>query len=236
MTKSCNICGSETFGDMRSRKGVRCMKCGSLERTRVIQLLLDKHEVPRAGQKMLHFAPERQLASKFRSVLGDDYHPVDYSPELFPFEKLEKFDLTSDTEGLASESYDVILHSHVMEHIPCNYTAVLYHLHRALKKDGLHIFCIPITDNAHYAADFGPITPEYALKHFGQGDHVRRFGALDIQKTLGMVFNLPAEYDLNDVVPLELLERHNIPDYARRGWTPNSVMVMRKGDLKLQGA
>lgn len=233
MAGICNICGNDAFGDMRSRKGVRCSKCGSLERTRVIKLLLDKHEVPAKGQKMLHFAPERQFASRFRDILAENYHPVDYFPELFPFEKVEKFDLTVDTENLQSETYDLILHSHVMEHIPCNYTAVLYHLHRALKNDGLHVFCIPVTPDKHYACDFGQLAPEYALKQYGQEDHVRRFGALDIQKTLGMVFKLSDKYDLEELVDSALLDRHNIPPYARRGWTPHSVLVMHKSDLKL---
>jgi phosphoglycolate phosphatase len=218
---------------MRSRKNVRCSQCGSLERTRIIQLLLNKYQVPAKGQKFLHFAPERQFARTFREILGENYWPVDYFPDLFPFEKVKKFDLTTDAEELESESFDLILHSHVIEHIPCNYTAVLYHLHRALKQNGLHIFCIPITPDKHYACDFGQLEPHYALKQYGQEDHVRRFGSLDIQKTLGMVFKLPAEYNLEDVVQPELLDAHNIPPYARRGWTPHSVLVMRKSDLKL---
>ncbi|HEY5890663.1 MAG TPA: hypothetical protein VIW94_08195 [Acidimicrobiia bacterium] len=181
---------------------------------------------------MLHLAPEIRLAQYFRSVLGAGYHPVDIAPERYPWEVVRRFDLATDAESLATRSYDIILHSHVMEHIRCNVTAALFHLHRALTTDGYHIFCIPIYPGT-YAADFGDISRDRATKEFGQHDHVRRFGSDDLQFTLGMIFKLPLLYDLTHQVPAEDLDACNIPNYARKGWSVHSVLVMRKDDIRL---
>ena len=37
-------------------------------------------------------------------------------------------------------------------------TAILYHLHRALKPDGRQVCCIPFMRERHYAEDLGPLT------------------------------------------------------------------------------
>jgi phosphoglycolate phosphatase len=232
MTPKCNICGSATFVAIRSRPNVQCAECGSVERTRVLKLVLDKHQIPRKGQRMLHVAPENHLAQNFRSILGAGYDPVDISPGRYQWESVRPFDLATDAETLKSRSYDVILHSHVMEHIRCNVTAVLYHLHRALKRGGYHVFCIPILPGT-YAADLGNVTAETARREFGQHDHVRRFGADDLAFTLGMIFNLPPNYDLTGQFEPAQLDACNIPVYARTGWSPHSVVVMRKNDIRL---
>lgn len=35
-----------------------------------------------------------------------------------------------------------------------------------------------------YAEDLGPLAPDEAVRRFGQNDHVRLFGAHDLQATL----------------------------------------------------
>lgn len=231
---ACNLCGSEEFLDQKQRKNIRCATCGSVERTRVLKLVLDELGVPQSGQRLLHLAPEKHLAKIFRDVLGAGYDPVDLSPSRYPWEEVRRFDLTTDLGQLETASYDVIVHSHVMEHVPCNVTAVLYHLHRALAPDGVQVFCIPVLPGT-YAEDLGELTADHARKEFGQHDHVRRFGSEDLQRTLGMIFDWPETYDLELRFPAEVLDQCNIPDYARRGWHPHSVLAMHKDDLKLTG-
>ena len=204
--------------------------CRSFERTRVIQFLLDKHFNIRGPDRRSFTLPlkgilRRSFASPSEKVITPSIIRRSSSRS----KKLQKFDLCSDTEALVSEYYDVILHSHVMEHIPCNYTAVLYHLHRALKKDGIHLFCIPVIPNTRYACDFGPLTPGYAVKQYGQADHVRRFGALDIQEEHEQSYRISHRIRSPKCSAGRLLDRHNIPDYARHGWTPNSVLSPTQG-------
>src|SRR3546814_17373430 len=91
-------------------------------------------------------------------------------------------------------SSDLILHSHVMEHIPCNITAVLYHLHRSLKPEGKQVCCVPIIRDGPYAEDLGPTSADDAAARFGQDDHVRTFGGQATRRHSGMLFSLPASH------------------------------------------
>lgn len=214
---------------------VRCNSCGSLERTRVIKLFLDKYDLPQSDMKILHFAPERGLYALFSKVKDVSYEPVDFMPENFKLRGIKKFDLCTDAAKLPSNEYDLILHSHVMEHILCNITAVLFHLHRALKPSGKHFMCLPFLGET-YAEDLGPLTPKEAEKYFGQNDHVRKFGTQDIQRTIGMVFKIPETYSLNDYLSSEDMDKFNIPERQRDGFTLSSVFVMDKDDILLKSA
>jgi phosphoglycolate phosphatase len=120
-----------------------------------------------------------------------------------------------------------------MEHVRCNVSAVLVHLHRALAPGGHQLCCIPFMRNRHSSEDLAPLTAEEAMQRFGQDDHVRVFGALDADATVGMIFRLPPTYDLTATFDTERLDRHAIPEVARSGWTPHSVLVLAKDDLLL---
>jgi phosphoglycolate phosphatase len=182
--------------------------------------------------KILHFAPEEGLSRLFAERAGDGYQPVDINPARYRHCQVRRFDLVTDSESLPNDAYDMIVHVHVMEHIPCNWTAVLFHLHRALRPDGFHIFCLPIM-GGFYEECLADLGPEENAKRFGQWDHVRRFGARDIEKTLGMVFKLPVRYDLEQEFGAEVLDAHSIPRYSRFGMNCDTILVMRKDDLKL---
>jgi len=230
----CNICGYQGMIARPSREIV-CPGCGSHGRTRLIWLMLTRHGLLQAGLRCLHIAPEAALAPRLRAILGDGYEPVDVAPEHYRYAPgIRGFDLVADAPALPSSAYDLILHSHVMEHVRGNVTAVLFHLHRALKPGGKQICCIPVARARHYAEDLGPLPPEDALRRFGQDDHVRIFGANDLQATLGMIFALPQRYDLLDDYGADLLARHGIPEVAWSGWSANSVLVLDKQDLLLR--
>ncbi|MGB3812938.1 MAG: methyltransferase domain-containing protein [Shinella sp.] len=180
----------------------------------------------------MHFAPELGIGRYLKSIVGDNYEAYDINPSLYSKEfNVKRFDLVNDTEKLKSNSYDLILHVHVMEHIPCNVTAVLYHLHRALKDSGRHIFSVPFMSGC-YEEDLGPLTPKEKERRFGQDDHVRKFGRDDIDMSLGKVFNLPP-HDLLKVETPKNLERFSIPKVAWQGYTSHSYFVLQKDDLKL---
>jgi hypothetical protein len=51
--------------------------------------------------------------------------------------------------------------------------------------------------------------------------------------TLGMLFKLPQVFDLNEQFEAAELDACDIPGYARTGWSPHSVLIMRKSDFKL---
>jgi hypothetical protein len=233
MNPTCNICGSNAFTDMGVRKAMKCAMCDSLERTRVMGLFLKKLGVPKPGMKVLHLAPEPGIGMFCAKVVGkDNYHARDLDPSRYQFCEAQRFDLCSDAETLPDGFYDLILHSHIIEHLPCNYTAVLLHLHRALKPQGLHICSIPVSPG-YYEEECGPLSAEERTRRFGQFDHLRNFGDKDLQESLGKIFKLPTKYDLTEHFSIEDLDRYNIPSEARSGFSPHTVFILRKNDVKI---
>lgn len=229
----CNVCGGDRFADMGTRRNVRCVACGSLERTRVMQLMLDKHQLVKPGMRIMHIAPERGIYERIRQTPDLRYEVYDLFPDLYRFAKVERLDLATECESIPSSTYDLIIHSHVMEHIPCDVSAVFFHLQRGLRESGKHVFCVPILAG-HWDSCFGGIEDSDRVRRFGQADHVRRFGLADLQQTLGMLFPFSADYDLGHEFSQETLDKYNIPEAARRGYSSSSVFVMGKRDFKLQ--
>ena len=144
----CNICGGTAFTDMPKRPSVRCAGCGSLERTRVAALHVTEHLRPAPGSRILHFAPERGLSAMLREIGGGHYRAVDIDPSRYPGLGVERFDLCTDVFDLARDHYDLIVHNHVLEHVECNYTAVLIRLAHALGDRGTMRFSLPILPGA----------------------------------------------------------------------------------------
>jgi SAM-dependent methyltransferase len=226
----CNICGGTTFSDMPKRPKVRCERCGSLERTRVTALYLNEQDRPQRGHHVLHFAPERGLVTLLRDCAGAGYRALDISPELYLHAPVERFDLCRDLDRLAPGSADLIVHNHVLEHVECNYSAVLARLAAALKPEGVMLFSVPILPG-----DFTDELTEADLvdkqARFGPALHVRRFGRDHLHRTLGMVVRLPARYDLPALFPEAQLRAANIPDHHWRDFTGASVFRVRRSDL-----
>jgi phosphoglycolate phosphatase len=198
-----------------------------------MMLVIEHLNLAKPGMRAMHFAPDVGISRRLRKMIGSGYEAYDIDPKRYPGIGAIRFDLVAQAETLSTRTYDLIVHSHVMEHLLGNYTAVLYHLHRALTDNGVHIFCIPII-SGYYASDLAPLSEAERQEEFLQYDHVRRFGRQDLVLTLGMIFNLPEEYDLTKWVPIELLEYHNVPPNARQHFTPDTIFVMRKNDIKLK--
>jgi phosphoglycolate phosphatase len=228
----CNICGAQAM--FWQRRQAICTACRSDARTRLMWLMLDNGGQLRRGMRVLHLASERAIAGRIAALVGDGYEPADFDPSGFPdVPGVRKLDLVADAPAVPSGRYDLIIHSHVMEHVRCNVTAVLFHLHRALAPQGRQLCSIPIVRDSCYAEDLSHLAEDEATVRFGQGDHVRRFGASDIQLTLGMIFRLPAAYDLHDLFDGTTLDRYAIHAAMRSGWSPSSVLMLAKDDLLL---
>jgi len=117
----CAICGSRAFVARQQRGHVQCEGCGSNERARLLWMMLERERLLQPGKRVLHFAPERAFAERFHSIWGDGYEPVDIEPANFPFvPNIRRVDLVEQAATLPSGRYDAVIHSHVMEHIPCD--------------------------------------------------------------------------------------------------------------------
>jgi len=226
---SCNVCGHDQFEDFHGRKGVMCSSCNSLVRTRLLWSAIERRVHPRA--QILHFAPERGIHTRISGLVPPDgYHTADLNPSRYPWvENMAKIDLTS-LEHLPSDHYDLILHSHVLEHVPCNEAYVLFHLHRALKSDGRHVFVIPIVAG-NYECSFAEMSAEERTERFGQHDHLRRYGKDDFGDHLGKIVHLPPAFDARSLMSEEDLTRHKIPRGYWEGWSVNSPIDLAKNDM-----
>jgi phosphoglycolate phosphatase len=232
--RKCNICGCMLFGAMKKRKSERCLGCGSYLRTRLLYLYIQHLDIIKKSSTILHLAPERGLYEEISKIVPpSQYIVADYDPSRYSFAKnIQKFDLCHDVEGLPDNHFDLIIHCHVMEHVPCNYSYVLKHLHRSLKEDGWHICVIPFL-KGYYDECFAPLSDEEAQKRFGQFDHVRRIGTDDICNTFGRVISIETDFDATKTFSPKVLLEANIPENSWKGLTPNTVLTLRKKDYKL---
>lgn len=229
---TCNICGCDEFLDMNSRKSVRCKKCGSLERTRLLWLYLQRLEISK-NTRILHLAPERGLYDRIKTLTDkSNYVVADINPKAYSFApECKKIDLC-DLEDWPSFEFDLIIHSHVLEHVPCNIAYTLFHLHRMLSNNGTHLCIIPFMPGK-YDECFQDIGDHERIRRFGQNDHVRRFGSDDIHAHLGKLLKLPSKFDATeDFSPKTLIEA-NIPENHWRGFHIGTVLSLKRQDMVL---
>jgi len=228
----CNVCGYRTFDDFHGRKNAMCRACGSLERTRFLWLHLDKLVKP--GHRVLHFAPERGIYKRLTERLDSEHYTIsDINAGWYGWAAdLQSIDMTN-LDDLPSFEFDFIVHSHVLEHIPCNEAYTLFHLHRALKKDGRHIFIIPIRRGRYYDCAYNGVDHRERERRFDQSDHVRIFGLEDLDMSLGKLLELPQNYDALDQFSIEQLTGIGLPETYWKGLSVNSVLNLGRHDMKL---
>lgn len=228
----CNICGGDTFATLKDRGAVRCNTCMSLERTRMLWMHIERLGV-RRGWKVLHLAPERGIYTRLLHMLDPkDYTVADFVPSDYPFVRdCVQIDLTA-MEDWPSNKFDLIVHSHVIEHIPATLAYPIFHLHRMLKRRGTHLCVIPFLPGA-YDECFAQIGPGERVRRFGQDDHVRRLGTDDLQAHLGRILDLPEMPDARALFGEEALRAANIPESNWTGYHIGTVLALRKQDYKL---
>jgi SAM-dependent methyltransferase len=152
------------------RPGELCLRCGGGRRQRLMAHFLTAELKDRPQTKLLHFAPEVSLTRPIRRLHNVDYMSVDIVEDV----ALMKADIQNLPFGDAE--FDVIVCSHVLEHIPDDARA-MGELHRVLRQDGVAYVMVPqdfdrdTTFEDHTITD--PIERERA---FGQDDHVRMYG------------------------------------------------------------
>lgn len=171
--RECPCCGY--IGNFRwyGRRDARCPSCGSLERHRLMTLALKRQEITfpfdLASARMLHFAPERIITKLFSDKVGS-YTTAD----LFRDDVDKKLNIEDIAED--SESYDIALVSHVLEHVDDK--RATGEIFRILKKGGVLIAMVPIIEGWSRSYENESIVSDKDRTiHFGQRDHVRMYGA-----------------------------------------------------------
>ena len=230
---ACNLCGHKDFEDMDKRIAVKCSRCGSLERTRLMKLYLDQ-EILDKDTKVLHIAPERGLyAFLAKKLETENYLVADFDPSGYSFtQNCLTIDLCNMDEW-QSDQFDFIIHSHVLEHTPCNIAYSMFHLSRILKNSGKQICVIPFSTGV-WDEKYSSMKDEQRIERFGQEDHVRLFGRNDIPLSLGKVIKLPEAFDAEKVFGAEILRQAAIPEREWRGFHGSTILQLNKNDYLLK--
>lgn len=219
----CNLCGGQSFGRMRGRPFGRCNGCGSLERTRLLFALLAQLRSEWAGMRVLHFAPERSLAAALLRNCAE-LAMYDLDPSGYPGLPVGVFDLCADLPSLPDGSFDLVIHSHVLEHVPTDPIAVANALTEKVRPGGLHLFCVPIL-TGHYREDLSPaLTEEDRVTQFGQGDHLRRFGRADFESRFLRHVHGARVHNPIDVADPDTLRRLSVPEPTWAGLSGNTIL------------
>lgn len=229
----CNFCGCTDFEPVRKRPEARCTACRSLELTRLLWMHLERQPIE-PGTRVLHLAPERCLHDALRPRAGEGYVAADLEPRRHAFaEGCRHIDLC-DLEGWPAGGFDLIVHGHVMEHIPCTLAYPPWHLRRRLSPQGRHVCIVPFMGGL-CDETFAEIGDAERRRRSDQADHVRRFGAADRDRHLGELLRLPEDHDASALLGRAALDRARIPETQWRGFTPATVLDLRRSDMRLLG-
>jgi FkbM family methyltransferase len=170
--EKCNICGCQVFvaGPLgRTSLGgelPQCQECGSLERHRIIRAAWEK--IPRkylSHQSVLQFSYDTSVDASWFSDLEI---PVSGSSSSLDIPAIDR----------ASESYDVVVCNHVLQHVEDDRRA-FGELMRVLKADGFLQLTVPKPNEIENTDDWG--YPDENLhghfRHYGL-DLIERFNAV----------------------------------------------------------
>ncbi len=172
----CPLCGTRAarflpFG-LGGRRNSQCPRCGSVERHRFLWLYLTRR-TRLLGRRLgvLHTAPEPCLEVLLRARPNLRYVSVDrFNPAA---------DLQADLTALplATASVNLVLSSHVLEHIPDD-AAAIAELARVLRPGGTAIVLVPCDPHLpHTLSDPSLDTPAARLAAYGHPYHYRIYGA-----------------------------------------------------------
>ena len=169
---ACPCCGhSGRFGAFGHppRYDARCPRCGSLERHRLIALALRRRAIDVEHRDVLHFAPEPAV-TRLVEPLARSYVTADIDAR--------GVDLAIDMQatGLGDQTFDVIIASGVLEHVPDDERA-LRECRRLLRPGGVLVALVPVVESwATTYEDAAITTGKDRVHHFGQQDHLRMYG------------------------------------------------------------
>ncbi len=190
------------YGYENQRENVLAPGTLSLERHRLLWLYLKQEtDFFTTPKKVLHFAPEQAFYKRFRRQKNLDYTTTDLESPLA--------DVKADICNLPFEtdSFDVILCNHVLEHIPDD-TRAMQELYRVLKPGGMGIFQIPQElDREHTFEDDTITDPRERAAIFGQYDHVRVYGRDYFDKLRSIGFTVKEIHYAQQLSP-ELVARY----------------------------
>jgi SAM-dependent methyltransferase len=203
---ACPCCGG-TFGSFaahRNRATAKCPRCGSLERHRLLWLYIaQRTDLLTAPLQVLHFAPERQLQRHLAAQGNLRYRSADLDSALAD----DRVDITA--LPYADASFDVVLCSHVLEHVDDDRRA-MRELVRILRPGGRAIVLSPIDRRRETTLEDPAVTtPADRLRVYLQEDHARLYGRDFAERLAQAGFVVRCERVI-DELPADVVRRHGL--------------------------
>jgi SAM-dependent methyltransferase len=203
------------FGVVR-RPNAQCPGCKCLERHRLLWLYLqDRTNFFTVPQRVLHIAPEPAFQNAFRKMKNLTYVSADlHSPHA-----MMAMDITHIPATDAS--FDVVLYSHVFEHIPDD-RAAMREIHRILTPEGWAILQVPMDSSMGATLEDPTVTaPEERQRLFGQSDHVWLYGR---------DYRMRLEHAGFEVIVDQFSSQLEPGVLARYGLLPEDIYFCRRAD------
>ena len=224
--KECPVCGKHyrkflPYGYVTSRDNALCPNCLALERHRLLWLFLQtKTDLFSSKLSFLHIAPEICFIKRFKAVPTLDYKTADLES---PWADIH---LNVESMPLESESFDVIMANHILEHVE-HLDKAMSEIFRVLKKGGWAVLLSPINPERETTYEDSSITsPEEREKHFGQKDHLREFGK-DYAEVLSRAGFMVEDIDFVSSIDAQTVERYALAS-GEVSSIVNHIFVVRK--------
>jgi SAM-dependent methyltransferase len=181
---TCPICGYQArkflaAGLYVKRPNEKCPSCGSLTRHRHVWLFLEEYFSKHPSTRILHFSPEKPISDRLKMREGIQYFTSQYDRNI-----QADYHLDIQNIDLGSDQFDLIICSHVLEHIPDDQTA-MKEMYRILKPGGCAVVLVPLWPSEKHPTYENNAVTDYRdrIIHFGQFDHLRIYG-LDVTERL----------------------------------------------------
>lgn len=214
----CPICQSHLHAfepqGPTQRPNARCPICGSMERHRFFFLFANQEMGLCAApkKKMLHVAPEACLVPILSECEHLDYLTADLMPGA-----MVQMDLTDI--HMPDETFDVVVASHVLEHIPDDRKA-MREVFRVLKPGGWAVMQVPVTTTETFE-DLSIVDPHERIRVYGHHEHVRRCGEDYYSRMSEVGFELcmsklPVQEDQAECTRLGITPYQSIPLCVKR--------------------
>jgi len=147
-----------------------CPSCNANDRDRLIGLYLEKDLLENKERSILDIAPSSPVRAFLKQQPGVKYRSADlYMEDVDDKVDIQNMNIYKDN------TFDVIICSHVLEHIPDDIQA-LREMYRILKPGGKCILLVPIPlEDVAYDEELGSLATKERERRFGQDDHVRLY-------------------------------------------------------------
>lgn len=174
-----------------------CPICMIPDKGRFMISFLESIDLKSRNLSILHISPEIGIQKRLNKLfVNHDYKISDFGDEST---------LCIDITKVIDSKFDIIICSHVLEHVEEDQLA-LKNLYDALNPKGIILFLVPIHKEIEATFQDKRInSPRERKAAYGLEDHVRQYGYKDFQKLISSYFDLIIyEVDTLDYLKLGL--------------------------------